>query len=56
MGGGGFWILGSFRCLGRERQRETCTALGENGEKGRESDLKAGHARPKNEYVQPESC
>jgi hypothetical protein len=28
-----------------------CTALAENGEKGRESDLKAGHARPKNEYV-----
>jgi hypothetical protein len=41
-----WWAL---REKGEERWR-VCMALGESGEKGRESDLKAGHVRPKNEY------
>jgi hypothetical protein len=50
--GGGIWILGR---LGEERTRRRWEGLygkgEENGEKGRNSDLKAGHVRPKNEYV-----
>jgi hypothetical protein len=47
----GFWILGSFRCLGRERRRENCTAAGKKWGRGKKCDLKTSHARPKTEYV-----
>jgi hypothetical protein len=50
--GGVIWILGR---LGEERTQRRWKGLygggEENGENGRNSDLKAGHVRPKNEYV-----
>jgi hypothetical protein len=46
MTGGGFWILGSF---GEEGRRRGCTAGWKMRERGRESDLKGGPVRPKNE-------
>jgi hypothetical protein len=50
----GWWDL-DIRELGEKRTRRRWEGLygrgEENGEKGRNSDLKAGHVRPKNEYV-----
>jgi hypothetical protein len=41
-------------CMGEEGRRweeERVYGARKMGERGRENDLKAGHARPKNEYV-----
>jgi hypothetical protein len=42
------WCMGE---KGRRWEEERVYGTGKMGERGRENDLKAGHARPKNEYI-----
>jgi hypothetical protein len=42
------WCMGEE---GRRWEKERVYGTGKIGERGRENDLKPGHARPKNEYI-----
>jgi hypothetical protein len=51
MGGGGFWILGRLGEGGLGRREEVYGGGGDNGEKGKNSDLKIGLVRVQLECV-----